>query len=151
MLHTTHAHRVNGGYFINKIGWPDQAIHINPSTERDYHYRPRKFTCYRRTCRTQDISSKLRRQLRKCKYMTRTSHTYSESKTKFLIQPWKEVLILSIGVPLSIGSPPMYKLAMSIVLPSANGPNFISTGLLSSICMVMTLSDEKRKRTFQAQ
>ena len=128
------------------------VYHINPSTGRDYHYRPRKFTYYRRTCRTQDISSsKLRRQLRKRKCMTRTSHTYSESKTKFLIQPWKEVLILSIGVPLSIGSPPTYKLAMSIVLPSANGPNFISTGLLSSICMVMTLPDEKRKRTFQAQ
>lgn len=25
MLHTMHAHRVNGGYFINKIGWSDQS------------------------------------------------------------------------------------------------------------------------------
>jgi hypothetical protein len=40
----------------------------------------------------------------------------------------------------------MYRLDMSIVFPSVNGPNFISTGLFSSTCMVITLPHQRRKQ-----
>lgn len=33
MLHTTQAHRVNGGYFLNKIGWPDPSTTLTLALE----------------------------------------------------------------------------------------------------------------------
>lgn len=125
------------------------VYHIHSFIENDCHHRPRN------SLATQELAE-LRASLianSKGKWeitrnMMRASYTHSVSKTRFLIQPWNEVLILSIGVLLSAGRPPTYRLAISIVLPSAEGPNFISTGLPSSSCMVITLPDQKRKTNF---
>ena len=69
------------------------------------------------------------------------SHTYSMLKTRFRIQPWNELLILSMGVPSPSGMPPTYRLDTFIVLLSADGPNFISTGVVSSTWTVTTLKE----------
>lgn len=33
MFHTMHAHRINDGYFLNKIEWPDQSTTLTLSLE----------------------------------------------------------------------------------------------------------------------
>lgn len=70
-----------------------------------------------------------------------SSYTYSMSKIRFLIQPWNDLLIWSTAAPSPSGTPPMYRLDTLIVMLSAKGPKFISTGFVSSSWTVIILKD----------
>lgn len=61
------------------------------------------------------------------------------------MQPWNEPLILSAAGPSPRGVPPTYSLDTFIVLLSADGPNFISTGVVSSNWTERILKGKRRK------